>query len=148
MNSEDSARCSFDKDSLLLRLDLTFFADVAAIAPVVGRVMELAGEMGCSRGKEFEIELALREALVNAVVHGCRRDPGKSVQLSVWCDSSRGMLLVVRDPGSGFDVDSLPNPVMGDNIFSQGGRGIYLINRLMDEVRIMGRGTEIHMLKR
>lgn len=148
MNSEDSARCSFDKDSLLLRLDLTFLADVDAITPAVERVMELADETGCSRGKEFEIEVALREALVNAVVHGCRKDPGKSVQLSVWCDSSRGMLLVVRDPGPGFDVDSLPNPVMGDNIFSQGGRGIYLINRLMDEVRIMGRGTEIHMLKR
>lgn len=110
--------------------------------------MELADEMGCSRGKEFEIELALREALVNAIVHGCRKDPEKSVQLSAWCDRLRGMLLVVRDPGPGFDIGSLPNPVVGDNIFSQGGRGIYLINRLMDEVRIMGRGTEIRMLKR
>ncbi len=148
MSSEDPGRCFFERDGLLLRLELTFLADVDAIAPVVERVMGLADEMGCSRGKEFEIEVALREALVNAVVHGCRKDPAQSVQLSVWCDRARGMLLVVRDPGPGFDVDSLPNPVMGDHIFSRGGRGIYMINRLMDEVRILGRGTEIHMLKR
>jgi serine/threonine-protein kinase RsbW len=58
------------------------------------------------------------------------------------------MLLVVRDPGPGFDIASIQSPVMGDNIFSHGGRGIFLINQLMDEVRFLGRGTEIHMLKR
>jgi serine/threonine-protein kinase RsbW len=148
MSTEETFRCTFEKDKLLLRLDLTFLADTQAITPVVDRVMELAGEMSCSKGKEFEIEAALREALVNAIVHGCKKDPSKTVQLTVCCDESRGILLVVRDPGSGFDIDSIQSPVMGDNIFSHGGRGIFLINQLMDEVRFLGRGTEIHMLKR
>jgi serine/threonine-protein kinase RsbW len=148
MSTEETSRCTFEKDKLLLRLDLTFVADTQAITPVVNRVMELAAEMSCSKGKEFEIEVALREALVNAIVHGCKKDPSKTVQLTVCCDESRGMLLVVRDPGPGFDIASIQSPVMGDNIFSHGGRGIFLINQLMDEVRFLGRGTEIHMLKR
>jgi serine/threonine-protein kinase RsbW len=131
-----------------MHLDVAFRADVSAVNPVVDRVMELARGMSCAQGKEFEIEISLREALANAIKHGCKNDPAKSVQLTVYCDESRGMLLVVRDPGSGFDIDSLPNPVHGENIFASHGRGMFLINRLMDEVKVLGRGTEIHMLKR
>jgi len=58
------------------------------------------------------------------------------------------MLLVVRDPGRGFDPKELPSPVRGENVFSTHGRGIYLINQLMDEVRFEKGGTEIHMIKR
>ena len=58
-----------------------------------------------------------------------------------------GMIIVVKDPGSGFDPTDLPNPVVGENLYSEGGRGIFLINRLMDEVRFRDRGTEIWMRK-
>jgi anti-sigma regulatory factor (Ser/Thr protein kinase) len=58
------------------------------------------------------------------------------------------MLIVVRDPGPGFDPASIPSPVLGVNLFSTGGRGIYLINQLMDEVRYEKGGTEIHMRTR
>jgi serine/threonine-protein kinase RsbW len=57
-------------------------------------------------------------------------------------------LIVVRDPGPGFRPDSLPNPVVGENLFSSHGRGIYMINQLMDEVSFRRGGTEIHMRKR
>jgi serine/threonine-protein kinase RsbW len=58
------------------------------------------------------------------------------------------MLIVVRDPGPGFDPNVLPSPVQGQNIYSNHGRGIYLINQLMDEVEFQKNGTEIHMLKK
>jgi serine/threonine-protein kinase RsbW len=58
------------------------------------------------------------------------------------------MLIVVRDPGPGFDPASIPSPVAGENIYSNHGRGIFLINQLMDEVRFRNNGKEIHMLKR
>ena len=84
----------------------------------------------------------------NAIRHGCERDPDKKVQVCVACDDSRGMLIVVRDPGPGFNVESIPNPVEGENLFSQGGRGIFLINELMDDVSYEKGGTEIRMRKR
>ena len=58
------------------------------------------------------------------------------------------MLIVVRDPGSGYDPFAIPNPVVGQNIYSSHGRGIFLINELMDEVQIGNGGTEIFMRKR
>ena len=90
----------------------------------------------------------MREALANAIRHGCERDPGKKVQVCVACDDARGMLIVVRDPGSGFDPEQIPSPLQGENLFSQGGRGIFLINELMDDVSFEKGGTEIRMRKR
>jgi serine/threonine-protein kinase RsbW len=140
--------CEFDSDDLIVRLDMQFPAAIEALAGVVQRVMDVIRGEGCAQDKEFEVELGLHEALVNAVVHGCRKDSSKSVQLIVCCDQSRGILMIVRDPGPGFDVHSVPSPVVGENVFSSGGRGIFLINRLMDEVQFRAGGTEIRMVKR
>ena len=141
-------RCEFDSGDLLVKVDMTLPGDVNAISPVVERVLGIVNEMGCAAGREFEIELALREALANAIEHGSGHDPSKEVQCCVACDKDRGMLIVVRDPGPGFDPASIPSPVVGQNLFSTGGRGIYLINQLMDEVRFERGGTEIQMRTR
>jgi serine/threonine-protein kinase RsbW len=148
MPDEATGRCEFAADQLVLQLDLTLAADVHGIAPIVERVMGLVRQMGCAAGKEFEVETALHEALANAILHGCGGDPGRQVNFSVRCDASRGMLIVVRDPGPGFDPATLPSPVRGREIYSTHGRGIYLINQLMDEIHFERGGTEIHMLKR
>jgi serine/threonine-protein kinase RsbW len=126
---------------------MTLPGDVEAITPAVDAVMTMARQMGCGAGKEFEIELALREALANAIRHGCGGDRSKQVECCVACDESRGMLIVIRDPGPGFDPASIPSPIAGQNIFSSHGRGIYLINQLMDEVRYERGGTQIYMRK-
>ena len=144
----EQPRCEFDPDTLVSRVDLTIPGEVGAIAPAVEKIMANVREMGCAAGKEFEIELALTEALANAVVHGCEHDPGKDVQVCAGCDPARGILIVVRDPGLGFDPSQVPSPVVGEKVYSEGGRGIYLINRLMDEVQFERGGTEIRMLKR
>lgn len=147
MTAESIPRCEFSTGDLLVKMDTTLPADVAHISPVVGKIMAIVIEMGCAAGCEWEVELALREALANAIEHGGRHDPSKQVECCVACDHERGMLIVVRDPGEGFDPSSIPSPIVGQNVFSTGGRGIYLINQLMDEVHFEKGGTEIHMRK-
>lgn len=147
MPNPATPRCDFDDRKLRLRLNLQIPGDPSAISPVVQGVLQIASQMKCADGKEFEIETGLREALANAIRHGCGNDPGRVVECSVLCDESRGMLIVVRDPGPGFDPRSIPSPVTGQNVFSSHGRGIYLITQLMDEVRFEKGGTEIHMRK-
>ena len=147
MTADARTSCEFRSQDLILELEMNLAAEVEAIGSVVEEVMGKVREMGCAAGKEYEVELSLREALANAVLHGARGDPNKQVQISVACDTSRGMLIVVRDPGEGFDPEKLPSPLAGQQVFSTHGRGIYLINRLMHQVRIERGGTEIHMLK-
>ncbi len=145
---DSSPSCNFDSTKLALKLSVTLSADRNAIDSVVQSIMKVVREMKCASGREDAIELALSEALANAVVHGAGSDPAKLVECDVACDEERGMLIVVRDPGPGFDASRLPDPCRGENIFSTHGRGIYLINQLMDEVRFHKNGTEIHMIKR
>jgi serine/threonine-protein kinase RsbW len=143
-----SKSCAFDAEKLNLKLSVTLSADRNAIDPVVRSIMSVVREMSCASGSEDEIELALSEALANAVVHGAKSDPTKIVECDVACDAERGMLIVVRDPGPGFNPAQIADPCSGENIFSSHGRGIYLINQLMDEVKFHKNGTEIHMIKR
>jgi serine/threonine-protein kinase RsbW len=130
-----------------MRFEVTLPADVAAISPVVGWVMRLVGELENTEGKEFEIEMALREALANAILHGCKADPAKKVEFSVTGDREQGIMIVVRDPGSGFDPASVPSPAEDSNLHSDHGRGIFLITKLMDEVKHECNGTVIRMRK-
>ena len=148
MTGEALNGCTFDPDKLALKLKVTLAADRDAVDPVVQGIMEVVRDTHCATGKEDSIELALTEALANAVVHGAKADPKKIVECDVVCDEARGMLIIVRDPGPGFDPKSIPSPVVGENIYSNHGRGIFLINELMDEVEFRNNGKEIHMLKR
>ncbi|HXM08583.1 MAG TPA: ATP-binding protein [Terriglobales bacterium] len=145
---QSSQACNFDAEKLKLKLSITLAADRDAVDPVVRSVMNVVRETNCAPGREDDIELALTEALANAVVHGAKSDPSKIVECDVACDDKHGILIVVRDPGPGFDPSKIADPCQGENIYSNHGRGIYLINQLMDEVKFHKNGTEIHMLKR
>src|ERR1700676_262088 len=123
LNPDASAKAHFEG---------TLTAGITAISPVVGWVMRLVSELEYAAGKEFEIEMALREALANAVLHGCKGDASKKIECSVTADGEKGILIIVRDPGSGFDPASIPSPTDESNLHSDHGRGILLINKLMD----------------
>jgi serine/threonine-protein kinase RsbW len=147
MNNSDNPRCEFEGKKLKVQLDITISAHPDSISPVVEAILALAREMKCAVGKELEIETAVRESLANAIRHGCREDASKRVECCVACDEAHGMLIVVRDPGPGFDPAAVASPIVGENIYSNHGRGIYLINQLMDEVRFERGGSEIRMRK-
>jgi serine/threonine-protein kinase RsbW len=137
-----------DADKLSAKLSVTFLADRNAVDSVVRRVMNVIREMKCITGNEDDVELALTEAFANAVVHGAKSDPSKLIECDVACDEQQGILIVVRDPGEGFNPAKIANPCEGENLYSNHGRGIYLINQLMDEVQFRKNGTEIRMLKK
>jgi anti-sigma regulatory factor (Ser/Thr protein kinase) len=144
---------SVERLSLLLpycaecELTMVMPADPQAITGVTDGVTQLLRRKGWPDDKAMEVELALQEALANAVRHGCGGDPGKRVQCYVTHDASGEVVIVIRDPGTGFDAKAVPDPLSGDNVFKPSGRGIYLINRLMDEVHYADEGREIRMRK-
>ena len=109
--------------------------------------MAVVRQMKDLDGKDDSIELALQEALANAVIHGAKEDPRKTVECLVSSDNERGILIVVRDPGNGFSPDGIPTCTVGENVYSNHGRGIFLINQLMDKVEFRKNGTEIRMVK-
>ena len=148
MSTDPHPTFDFLADHLLFKLQVRLSADRGAIDSIVQRIMASLREKDCANGKEDAIELALSEALANAVVHGAKSDPSKIVECDVACDRNRSLLIVVRDPGDGFDPAAIPSPVQAENIYSGHGRGVYLITQLMDEVKFLKNGTEIHMIKR
>ena len=127
--------------------DMVIPADPAAIRTVTEGVAEaLRSKVGVF-GREFEIELALQEALANAVRHGCGGDATKFVCCRVNYRDSGDVRIVVRDPGGGFDLKDAPNPLEGLNPLKANGRGIFLMKQMMDEVSFVDGGRELHMRK-
>ena len=141
----DIPQWDFDPSKLLLKVDVKLSADLKNIDDVVDEVRKVMTKMECSNERRGEVELALREALANAIIHGAKKDASKEVCCTIICEEERGMLLVVRDPGDGFDPATLANPTRGENLGFDHGRGIFMINQLVDDVSYHAGGTEIRM---
>lgn len=129
-------------------LSITIPADPAAMTKVSEGVTELLTQKGWPDEEVMKVELALQEALANAIRHGCKNDRTKKVQCSVTFDTAGELLIVIRDPGPGFNVDEVPNPLEGSNVFKPSGRGVFLINQLMDTVEYSDEGRRVVMRKR
>ncbi|HXW05878.1 MAG TPA: ATP-binding protein [Vicinamibacterales bacterium] len=123
-------------------------ADPLAIPTVTDGVMTMLQGKRWPEERVMEVELALQEALANAIRHGCSGDPTRQIQCCVNIEASREVVIVVRDPGSGFERSKVPDPLAPENIFRSSGRGIFLINQLMDEVDFRDGGRELQMRKR
>ncbi len=147
MSTEPRPGRRSEEAPLQVCLDVSIPGDVEQIAPLVQRVIGLARERQSFPGKEDEVALALQEALANAIRYGARNDSSKTVRCTVSCGNPGGMLIVIRDPGPGFDPASVPNPMLGDNVYFDHGRGLHMIRALMDEVHWERNGTEIRMWK-
>lgn len=128
-------------------LNMVIPADPAAIPRVSEGVQQLLKTKGWPEEELEKVELALQESLANAVRHGCKGDPTKQVQCVLTCDANGEIVIVVRDPGPGFDPSAVPHPLEGENIFKASGRGVFLINQLMDEVAFRDGGREVLMRK-
>ena len=112
----------------------------------VEQIMELVRRLPCA-SVDLD-ELALHEALANAVVHGNRQDARKSVQICGGCERSGDLLLAITDQGDGFDHNLVPDPTATDNLFSKHGRGILLMSRLMDSLEFQLNGRQLIIRKR
>ena len=118
----------------------------------VNQAEEVAAQVATKSGFNDEavnrISMAVREAAVNAVLHGNAYDPKK--KMTVAFENTGGNLVItVADEGKGLDPKKIPDPLAPENLLKQSGRGIFLIRAFMDEVRIrsLEPGTEITMIK-
>jgi len=113
---------------------------------------ETAGRMAAEAGFDDEeimkISMAVREAAVNAVLHGNAYDPSKKVTLA-FERTARDLVIVIRDQGKGLDASRIPDPLAPDNLLKTSGRGIFLMRSFMDVVEIhpSQTGTELRMIK-
>jgi serine/threonine-protein kinase RsbW len=128
-------------------LDLSMPADSEQVGAVVDAITEVLERRDVPEQKRFDVALAVQEALANAVVHGCGNDPSKQVRCQVRSDPHGRILIVVSDPGPGFNPDRLSDPKRDENLYVDHGRGVYLIRQLMDEVSFERSGNEIRMWK-
>lgn len=129
-------------------LNLTIPASPSSIPAVSEGVRQLLQGKGWTDEELMPVELALDEALANAIRHGCKGDATKQVQCVVTTDEKGEVMIVVRDPGPGFDVGKVPNPLAGENLLKPSGRGVFLINSLMDKVEFADGGRELVMQKK
>jgi serine/threonine-protein kinase RsbW len=112
-------------------------------------VMAEAAKAGFEEDEQNQIGMAVRECMVNAVVHGNRYNKNKKVHLDIEC-TEESLIVTVGDEGAGFDIKSLPDPLAPENLLRQSGRGILLIRSFMDEFDAHpreGGGTEVRMVK-
>ena len=130
----------------LLEIDAWMPSEIKAISPLVERLMRLIEGSHCITGEESAVELALRGAMNNAVVHGNRLDAHKLVHVRCRCHVGKGISITVSDQGQGFDPSAVPDPLSVDKLEAEHGRGIHLMKLAMDEVSFEQR-TEVHMFK-
>lgn len=129
-------------------LNLVIPAAPASIPIVSEGITQLLQSKHWPQDEILKIDLALQEALANGIRHGCKGDATKKVQCIVTTEASGELMIVVRDPGSGFDATQVPDPLQDDNVLKTSGRGVFLINQLMDEVAFGDGGREVMMRKR
>jgi serine/threonine-protein kinase RsbW len=131
----------------LLEIEAWLPSEIKAISPLADQLMRLIEGSRCVAGDEGAVELALREALSNAVVHGNGMDPHKLVRIRCRCELGKGVSIIVTDNGQGFDPNAVPNPLVVERLEADHGRGIHLMKLAMDEVSFERGGTEVHMRK-
>jgi serine/threonine-protein kinase RsbW len=103
---------------------------------------------GMAKGAEDVIEIAIGEALANAVIHGNRENRDKNVDVTCRCSMDGEVLIIVRDQGTGFESSAVPDPTEPERLFLTAGRGLHLMRALMDEVSFEENGTVVRMRKR
>ena len=130
-----------------IALEHSLPSEVTAISPFVDRLMVLLRKWGCVPEGLSDVEIALREALANAVIHGNHEDRRKHVHVTCRCEPDE-VSIAVKDEGHGFDVKNLPDPTAPEKLESPHGRGIHMMKALMDEVCFEEGGVVLRMKKR
>ena len=134
--------------SSVLEIDSWMPSKIQAISPLVDRLMRLIEGSQCVPGEEFDVELALREALENAVVHGNQESPEKKVRIRCRCQPGNEISIVVTDQGEGFDFETIVRNGITSDPVAEHGRGIQLMKANMDDLHFERDGSEVHLRKR
>lgn len=130
------------------RIAYTLDSTLESVNKVENTAEELAQKIGFLEEDLHKITMSVREAAVNAVLHGNAYDPTKKIMVA-YETTEDTLAITITDQGRGLAEDSLPDPLAEDNLLKTSGRGIFLIKSFMDEVRIrdLHPGTEITLVK-
>ena len=130
------------------RITLTLPSSLPSVDQVERTAEQVAAEAGVEEDARFGITMAVREAAINAVVHGNSQDQAKQITAS-FENTGESLVFTVADEGKGLDPDTLPDPLAPENLLRGSGRGIFLIRSFMDEVhfRQLHPGTELTLIK-
>lgn len=130
--------------------ELRFASRVEAVEEAAGAVSEFLSRLGVGEDIAFGVDMAVREAVTNAVLHGNKLDETKFVDVSL--KSLPGAVeITVHDQGTGFNPNSIPDPTEAENILKTSGRGIFFMRSWMDEVEWTmdpKGGTTVRMMKK
>ncbi|MEO8129503.1 MAG: ATP-binding protein [Bryobacteraceae bacterium] len=138
-----------EQSSATKTLDILLDSTLDSVDEAEKLVLGLARELGFPEDDLHDLGMAVREAMVNAVVHGNRYNLNKKVHLSVTKETDR-LSVKITDEGEGFERTGLPDPLAEENLLRQSGRGLLLIQAFVDEfhmVRVPPLGTEVKMVK-
>ena len=131
-------------------VELTLPSRVESVAEAAGTVADAARRLGFAEDALFGIDMAVREAVTNAVLHGNGGDESKPVELGL-SGTDAGLVVTVRDRGEGFDPAEVADPTREENLLKASGRGILFMRTFMDEVdwrRHPEGGTVVRMTKK
>jgi serine/threonine-protein kinase RsbW len=130
------------------RVSYTLDSTLETVDSAEQAATRIAADNGFDEDEVMQIAMAVREAAVNAVLHGNAYDPGKKVRLD-FERTGRDLVITIRDQGAGLDPAKIPDPLAPENLLKTSGRGIFLIRSFMDEVQIhpSQTGTEIKLVK-
>ncbi|MGC2160458.1 MAG: ATP-binding protein [Silvibacterium sp.] len=130
------------------RITYTLESSLDSVNKVEQTAEQMAKKAGVDEDELFKITMAVREAAVNAVLHGNSYDPEKRITASF--ENTGGSLVIrIADQGKGLDPETLPDPLAPENLLRGSGRGIFLIRSFMDEVHFkqLHPGTELTLIK-
>ncbi len=123
---------------------------VGAVDEAATAIAAFLSRSGIGEQAAFGIDMALREAIANAVIHGNQLDENKFVTISV-TSSPDSLEIIVRDQGQGFNPETVSDPTIEENILKTSGRGIFFMRNFMDEVAwsvLPEGGTVVRMTKK
>ena len=144
----DEAERDTVSESRAGRLCLSLSSTMESVHQVEVAADKLAGEAGLNEDERFRVTMAVREAAINAVLHGNEYDPAKQIAVS-FENTGKALIFIISDQGKGLDAEKLPDPLAPENLLRGTGRGIFLIRSFMDEVhfRQLHPGTELTLIK-
>ncbi|MBX7053477.1 MAG: ATP-binding protein [Pyrinomonadaceae bacterium] len=131
-------------------MQITLPSRIESVDEAAAGAERFAKDAGLADDMIFAIDLAVRESVANAVKHGNKFDESKSVEISL-AESSESIEIKVRDHGTGFRPEDIPDPTDRENLLKANGRGILFMRSFMDEVQWAnadGGGLLVTMVKR
>jgi len=136
-----------DRANYPVRLRISYPSTKQALSRAVGDVLKIADRCGCIDDDRMDLEIALREALANAITHGNGCRTAKRIFLRCYGSPGSDILVLVRDEGDGFDPEQVPDPRTSDRRLLHHGRGLLLMRELMDHVVYRKKGREVLIYK-